>query len=190
MAESPVPIQAKSQPESQETTKTETLPKKEETPTPLTRMASIVETPPPPAQPIKQEKILPENPASQIVNETPKNETPSDTKAKQFVLNDVFSVWQQCIDKTAEKNTLLGMFLKNSTVSGVEGQTIHLLVQNEFTKTKVEDSANRLTIESILGTLLGTRASLSVEVIASEEDEKESSPLLQNVLETFGEAVA
>lgn len=121
------------------------------------------------------------------INATPKKEE------KNCTLNDVFAVWQQCIDQTAEKNALLGTFLKSSVVSGVDRQTITILTQSDFSKNKLEDTANRLTIESILGTLLGTRVSLSVQRSSSQNGEVSSSgedTLLQNVLETFGTSPA
>lgn len=102
-------------------------------------------------------------------------------------LQDVFSVWQKCLDASHSKNRMLGTFLKSTHVSRVEGTSLFLSVPNEFTKNTLEKKENRLTVEEILGTLLSTRVTI---IVSTAQTNGSEDPLLKNVMETFGDAIA
>lgn len=111
----------------------------------------------------------------------------SSTLRSSSSLEEVFTVWQQCLDQTKEKNALLGTFLRNSSVTKTEGNSIFIATSSEFYKNALEKQENRLTIENILGILLNNRVSLHISVEAPEEEKPD--PLIQNVMEAFGNAI-
>lgn len=128
------------------------------------------------------------HPNTPIHSATPTVKEEIKQSSKAFTLEDVFPVWQKCIDETQAKNALLGTFLGESNITRVEGNTIHITTASEFYKNTLEKKENRLTIENILGILLGTRVSLQITVGSTSKEE--SDPLIRSVLEAFGNAVA
>lgn len=164
--------------------------------------STMTQTSPPQKQPSL--KSMSNLTPSQLSEETPKTTIPqkdtppsiqntqqiikkSSPKTTSFSLKDVFSIWQQGIIQTQEKNALLGTFLKESAVVRTNENILFIETPSEFYKNTLEKRENRLTIEDILGTLLNTRISLYISVKAPEKENPD--PLIQNVLETFGNAV-
>lgn len=87
--------------------------------------------------------------------------------SKNVSIDDVKDVWKRFLEEIKPYNHSLNALLSNCQPAKVEGITVTIAAKYAFHRDKANETANKLTIEKVLGKLLGSR----VKVCAVSEEE-------------------
>lgn len=88
-------------------------------------------------------------------------------------IDEVTAKWHELLEKVAPFNHSLKALLSNCRVSAVSGNEITLTTPYDFYMQKLNDPGNRLTVENILGKILGSKIRIKTII---ERDAAESNP--------------
>lgn len=114
-----------------------------------------------------------------------KKESPTATPARKagtlitFSLDDVKEKWNKIIQETRPINHTLSAFLANCVPAGISGDTVSIATKYSFYKDKLNEPANRLTVEEVFDKIFKLRPFVNFI------DEKDSGV---NIDETLGTA--
>jgi len=135
-------------------------------------------------EPVKQEAI------EQLKNET------IDKNQKQILTYDVQSNWNKILEAIKPLNHSLQALLFGCQVASVENNVITLATPYDFYKQKLNDPANRLTVEDVFGKILGSKitlktvtnaeAGIKTEVKKEDKPAGEQNSLLTSAMEILG----
>jgi DNA polymerase III subunit gamma/tau len=124
-------------------------------------------------------------PAKQEAIKQPKNETTYKNQ-KQILTYDVQSNWNNILEAVKPLNHSLQALLFGCQVASVENNVITLATPYDFYKQKLNDPANRLTVEDVFGKILGSKIIIKTvtnkEAGIKTEVKKEDKPGEQNSL--------
>jgi DNA polymerase-3 subunit gamma/tau len=162
----------------------------------------------------QEPKIAPISPISSEKDETPmvKKEVESEPKITEnepaieqskFSLSDVKKCWNQAILEIKPINHSLSAILQSCQPIGVSSGVINIAAKFPFHKDKLNDDANRLTMESVFAKILGFRlrikantnkeAGIKNQLLEAPEVEEqkssETSSLLTDALGIIGGAI-
>lgn len=111
----------------------------------------------------------------------------------------VKSIWPELLKRVRNEKSAIAMSMRSATPYEVTENTVKIATKFPIYKDTLNQKENRLTIASLLGTILETKINIVVETaknagvevktqkVASDENH---TPLLADVLETFGDTVA
>ncbi|HBP01218.1 MAG: polymerase III, subunit gamma and tau protein [Candidatus Moranbacteria bacterium GW2011_GWE1_49_15] len=110
------------------------------------------------------EKPIPTEPL-QATETTTQNEPLKESAAiidngKSFNLGDVQKVWREACKQIIQANHSLAALLPHSMPAEAQNGYLTIVTKYGFYKDKLNDNANRLTVESVFGNLLGSRVKL------------------------------
>ncbi|HEX8974418.1 MAG TPA: DNA polymerase III subunit gamma/tau [Patescibacteria group bacterium] len=116
-----------------------------------------------PVSSLEPKKITPETPqAAEIAPQEPQNFEPGN-----FTINDIKRHWNAAIDQIRPLNASLSAALPNCQPARVEGDTVVIAAKFSFYKDKLNEQANKLTIESVFAKILGSQ--LKVRFLTAQE---------------------
>lgn len=98
---------------------------------------------------------------------------------------DIFSKWEEVIEKIKEINGPLAHLLKNSKLKKLEGNKVLIEVKYKFHKQNFENSKNSEIINRVLLGVYKTNLFVSAEV-EIKEDKENSIPSINDALKVFG----
>lgn len=184
-------IPANSVPESMPTSSTQTPVKTQK----------LSPTPPSPTRiEHKSESLSPSK--KEIVHET-NTPQPSNTRKSLLSLEIIQRSWPKCLVELRSGFPSIAVFLASCKPENVEGKAVIISTPYGFYKDKLEESKNRLTIERVIGTIIGT--DVTVQFIVStlgalgtnnsdtaqtQSDKQSSDNLVADVLDVFGGTIA
>lgn len=141
---------------------------------------NIAPAPPKPQQPVRieAEKIeekpvpeaVPESPkVEKITPQSPEIEAPSEApiEGATFTLSDVKKHWNEAIAQIRPLNHSLASVLPNCQPVSAEAGIITIAAKFSFHKEKLNEIANKLTVESVFAKILGFQ--LRLRVVTAEE---------------------
>ncbi len=102
-------------------------------------------------------------------------------------LSVVKKSWQAILDAAKQLNASISLALSNSRPVETEGSTVIIAVRYPFHKERLDEPANRLTLEKAFDTILGSRTKLRV-VLDKTESKKDPAdhPLINQAMEMLG----
>lgn len=127
------------------------------------------------------------------------SKTKNSTKKKDLTIDMVKSIWPELLKRVRNEKSAIAMSMRSATPYEVTENTVKIATKFPIYKDTLNQKENRLTIASLLGTILETKINIVVETaknagvevktqkVASDENH---TPLLADVLETFGDTVA
>lgn len=123
-------------------------------------------------------------PVSSVQN-TPSPATPS------FDLSAIEKSWQAILNAAKRLNASISLALSNSRPIETDGFTITIAVKYPFHKERLDEPANRLTLEKAFDTILGARTKLRIvlESASLSQEAKQSvqeNPLIHQAMEMLG----
>lgn len=147
--------------------------------------------------------------ASQLKSDTPKkvetktaihteseeieeNESAIGETVSQIELSTVRDSWRAILDKAKHLNASLSLALSTARPVETQGATLVIAVKYPFHKERLEENANRLTLESAFDSILGQKLKLSIvleEATTLKDEPKEdfiTSPLVNQAMEMLG----
>ena len=158
----------------------------------------------------QEPKIAPISPISSKKDETPvvDNETELEPKMDEnepaigqskISINDIKKSWNQAILEIKPINHSLSAILQSCQPIGIKDGIVSIAAKFPFHKDKLNEDANRLTMESVFAKILGFRlrimsvtneeAGIKNQQSAKEEKASETSSLLTNALDIMGGAI-
>ncbi|MFA6382940.1 MAG: DNA polymerase III subunit gamma/tau [Parcubacteria group bacterium] len=132
--------------------------------------------------------------AKQETMEQPENKT-TDKNHKQILTYDVQSNWNKILEAVKPLNHSLQALLFGCQVVSAENNVITLATPYDFYKQKLNDPANRLTVEDVFGKILGSKITLKTVTnkeagikteVKKEEKPGEQNSLLASAMEIMG----
>jgi len=119
-----------------------------------------------------------------------------DKDQKQILTYDVQSNWSKLLDAIKPHNHSLQALLFGCQVVSAENNVITLATPYDFYKEKLNDPANRLTVEDVFGKILGSKimlktitnkeAGIKTEVKKEDKPAGEQNSLLASAMEILG----
>lgn len=101
------------------------------------------------------------------INQAPDDNVAQAAQSKAISIDDVKDVWKSFLEEIKPYNHSLNALLSNCQPAKTEGFVITIAAKYAFHRDKVNETENRLTIEKVLGKLLGSRVKISA---VSEEE--------------------
>lgn len=89
-----------------------------------------------------------------------------------LTIEEITAKWHTLLEKIAPFNHSLKALLSNCRVSAISGSEITLATPYDFYMQKLNDPGNRLTVEDILGKILGSKIRIKT-IIGKEADAKD-----------------
>jgi len=114
--------------------------------------------------------------------------------SKPILLEALQRLWPQFLRAIQEESRSLSTFLINCRPARCEHNMVDIETRYAFYKDTLEDDKNRLTMETILSTMTGSK--MRIRIILSEQKNtaentstSNENPALSDVLEVFGSAI-
>lgn len=101
------------------------------------------------------------------INQATDNNVAPVAPSKDISIDDVKDIWKKFLEEIKPFNHSLNALLSNCQPARAEGFTITIAAKYAFHRDKVNETENRLTIEKVLGKLLGSKVKVSA---VSEEE--------------------
>ena len=115
-------------------------------------------------QPAKKEDV---NPSAVISHPTPEEIGPIPSNGEKVNLSEAQKNWPRLLKEIKPFNHSLNALLSNCQAISTEANEITIATPYDFYKEKLNDPANRLTIEQVFGKILGLK--ISVKTVTNQE---------------------
>lgn len=155
----------------------------------------VTKVDPLPEPPVIRDQVIPNPIETPIVKLDPITPEPTITETpipvvssgqKSFSKNDVEKIWPEFMKSLENTSPSVVFLLKSAVLGDVTENTLTISVPYDFHRDKLTEHNSRKNLQDQLSTLLGTRLSLDVKVVAAVEND---STGLTDLAASFGGSV-